>query len=808
LIVWDFIKYARDHEIPVGPGRGSAVGSVVSYVLKITDLDPLKFNLIFERFLNPERISMPDIDTDFCVERRDEVIGYVTEKYGKDRVAQIVTFGTMAARAAVRDAGRALGVPLPDVDKVAKMIPSGPGGLSIADALEQIPELKLQYAGSPQIRKLLETAKDIEGLARNAGTHAAGVVISAGPLIDYAPLVKFNDGGVNTQFDMVWVEKIGLLKMDFLGLRNLTVMDSAVREIRRTVNPDFDLAKIPLDNDKTYEMLSRGETMGVFQFESDGYKRFCVELKPSRFEDIIAAGALYRPGPMDWIPEYISNKHGRTKPKYLHPKLEPILAETYGVAAYQEQVMQIARDVAGFTMGQADELRKVMGKKQKEKIPVYREKFIDGAKAASNIDRDLAEQIFAFVEPFAGYGFNKSHAAAYGMVSYQTAYLKANYPLQYLTALMSSVRDKTDKLVEYIDEAKKMRIEVLPPDVNESLTDFAVVGERIRFGLAAVKGVGEGAVQSIINARNDSGRFTDLFDLAKRVDSKQVNRRVFEALIKCGALDAFPGNRAQMLGALDTALDLAAHATREKELGQFSLFGDAAEHAPALVPTLPNISAPGSREMLAWEKETLGIFVSGHPLSDVQDVLVRSGATLIKDLRTVDDDAMVTIAGMVTSVRRTMTKAGQQMLIAQIEDTTGASDVVVFSKMYPLVQQLFVEDALLVVKGRLRLRERPGASPGEEGPVDLSVSANEVSVFDPPARAVSAIPVSRWHVEVDSRDQIDRLAALVDEWPGDVPVVMHARGKAQRLARTLASDHRLRGELERIFGRGNVRHDA
>ncbi|MGC2242562.1 MAG: DNA polymerase III subunit alpha [Candidatus Aquilonibacter sp.] len=808
LIVWDFIKYARDHEIPVGPGRGSAVGSVASYCLKITDLDPLKFNLFFERFLNPDRISMPDIDTDFCVDRRDEVIAYVTEKYGKDRVAQIVTFGTMAARAAVRDAGRALGVPLPDVDKVAKMSPSGPGGLSIEQALEQIPELKMASASSPQIRKLLDTAKDIEGLARNAGTHAAGVVISAGPLIDYAPLVKFNDGGVNTQFDMIWVEKIGLLKMDFLGLRNLTVMNSAVAEIRRTVDGNFELAKIADDDRKTYEMLSRGETMGVFQFESDGMKRVCAELKPSRFEDVIALVALYRPGPMEWIPQYISNKHGRTKPKYLHAKLEPILAETYGVAVFQEQVMQMARDIAGFSLGEADELRKVMGKKQKEKIPEYRKKFIDGAKATSDINRDLADKIFAFIEPFAGYGFNKSHAAAYGWIAYQTAYLKANHPLQYLCALMTSVKDKTDKLVEYIDEAKKTGITVLPPDINESLTDFAVVGDRIRFGLAAVKGVGEGAVRSIIETREADGKFTDLFDLAKRVDSKQVNRRVFEALIKCGALDELTGNRAQNLAALDVALDLAAHATREKELGQVSLFGDASEHAPSLTPTLPMISAPTTREMLAWEKETLGIFVSGHPLADVQSLLVRGGATLMKDLRAVDDDAMVTVAGMVTSVRRTLTKSGQQMLIAQLEDTSGACDVVVFSKMYPAVQGLFTEDEILVVKGRLRLRERPGAAPGEEGPVELSVSANEVNVFEIPARVAPSAAVREWHVEVGSRDQIDRLAALVDDWPGHVPVTMHASGRSHRLTRTVAADHRLRSELERIFGRGNVRHDA
>ena len=470
--------------------------------------------------------------------------------------------------------------------------------------------------------------------------------------------------------------------------------------------------------------------------------------------------------------------------------------------------MQIARDIAGFSLGEADELRKVMGKKQKEKIPEYRKKFIDGAKATSDINRDLADKIFAFIEPFAGYGFNKSHAAAYGWIAYQTAYLKANHPLQYLCALMTSVKDKTDKLVEYIDEAKKTGITVLPPDINESLTDFAVVGDRIRFGLAAVKGVGEGAVRSIIETREADGKFTDLFDLAKRVDSKQVNRRVFEALIKCGALDELTGNRAQNLAALDVALDLAAHATREKELGQVSLFGDASEHAPSLTPTLPMISAPTTREMLAWEKETLGIFVSGHPLADVQSLLVRGGATLMKDLRAVDDDAMVTVAGMVTSVRRTLTKSGQQMLIAQLEDTSGACDVVVFSKMYPAVQGLFTEDEILVVKGRLRLRERPGAAPGEEGPVELSVSANEVNVFEIPARVAPSAAVREWHVEVGSRDQIDRLAALVDDWPGHVPVTMHASGRSHRLTRTVAADHRLRSELERIFGRGNVRHDA
>jgi len=805
LIVWDFIKYARDHGIPVGPGRGSAVGSLVAYCLRITDLEPLRFNLLFERFLNPERISMPDIDTDFCVERRDEVIEYVTEKYGKDRVAQIVTFGTMAARAAIRDAGRALGVPLPDVDRIAKLVPSGPGGMPISRAIDQIAELKSLYATRPEIRKLLDTAKEIEGLARNAGTHAAGVVISAGPLMDYTPLVRFGDGGINTQYDMDWIERIGLLKMDFLGLRNLTVMENAVAEIRRTVDAGFNLEAVTFDDRKTYEMLGRGETMGVFQLESEGMKRVCAELRPSRFEDIIALVALYRPGPMDWIPQYIANKHGRSKPQYLHAKLEPILAETYGTPVYQEQAMQMARDIAGFTMSEADELRKVIGKKQKEKIPFYQEKFVSGALATCGIERPLAERLFHFIEPFAGYGFNKSHAAAYAWIAYQTAFLKANHPLQYLAALMTSVKDKTDKLVEYIDEAKNVGIEVLPPDVNESLIDFAVVGRAIRFGLAAVKGVGEAAVGAIIETREKGGRFTDLFDLAERVDPKQVNRRVFEALIKCGALDGVPGNRAQKLAALDTALELAARTTRDAELGQVSLFTETQAQGPTLAPKLPNVAAPTTREMLTWERETLGIFVSGHPLAEIAPLLARSGAVPIRDLQRIPDEAAVTIAGAVTGVRRTLTKSGQQLLIAQVEDTTGVCDVVLFSKSYAQLHQLFENDAIVIVKGRLRLRERPGAAPGDEPRVELSVAANEVTRFVPPAVSAVAANARGWHVDVTDRDQIDRLARLIDEWPGEVPVVMHVRGRAQRVARAIASDARVRGELERIFAPAGVR---
>ncbi|MGA2393576.1 MAG: DNA polymerase III subunit alpha [Candidatus Lustribacter sp.] len=801
LIVWDFIKYARDRDIPVGPGRGSAVGSIVAYCLRITDLDPIKFKLLFERFLNPERISMPDIDTDFCVERRDEVIHYVTEKYGKERVAQIVTFGTMAARAAVRDAGRALAVPLPDVDRVAKLIPSGPGGLSIAAALEQIPELKLLYNGDPQIRKLLDTANSIEGLARHASTHAAGVVISKNPLTDHVPLVKLGEGDVNTQYDMNVVERVGLLKFDFLGLRNLTVMKAASDEIRRTTTPDFDLATIPDDDARTYEMLGRGETLGVFQLESDGMKRVCVELKPSGLDDVIALVALYRPGPMDWIPDFIASKHGRKTPKYLHPKLVPILSDTYGIACYQEQVMQIARDLAGFTLGQADELRKVMGKKQKDKIPYYREKFIAGC-GANDIGPALAADIFAFIEPFAGYGFNKSHAAAYGWIAYQTGYLKANYRLQYFAALMSSVRDKTDKLVEYIEEAKKMGIAVLPPDVNESLVDFAVVGSQIRFGLAAVKGIGEGAVDAILAARAAGGKFTDLFDLTKRVDLKTVNRKVYEALIKCGALDALPGNRAQLLDALDGALDAAARESRDRELGQSSLFGMLEEAAPAFTPSLRPLAAPSTMTLLTWEKETLGIFVSGHPLADVADALARTGATPIKDLAGLEDDSPARVAGLVTAVRRTLTKAQQQMLFATIEDMTGSIECIVFPKSYPQLQPAFVEDAIVVINGRVRSRERRGAVPGEEAPLELSLSVNEVQRFE---RQAPPPEVPGWHVTVSSRNHVDELARLLEESPGMVPLVFHANGQTKRSSRGIANAPYVKAELERIVGPQNVR---
>jgi len=589
--------------------------------------------------------------------------------------------------------------------------------------------------------------------------------------------------------------------MDFLGLRNLTVMKAAMDEIRRTVNPDFDIATIPDDDKKTYDMIGRGETLGMFQLESDGMKRVCVELKPSQLEDVVALVALYRPGPMEWIPDYIAGKHGRKKPTYIHPKLEPILAETYGIACYQEQVLRIARDLAGFSMGQADELRKVVGKKQKEKIPVYKEKFVNGC-VENGIGEEVAERVFSFIEPFAGYGFNKAHAVAYGWIAYQTAYLKANYPLQYFAALMSSVRDKTEKLVEYIDEAKKMGIAVLPPDINASLVDFAVVGEQIRFGLAAVKGVGENAVRSILDAREAGGPFTDLFEMVKRVDVKAVNRKVYEALTKCGALDPLPGNRAQLLDALDSALEVAARETRDREMGQASLFGTIEEPQTSLTPVLRFLPPPSTMEQLGWEKETLGIFVSGHPLADVAEALARTGAAPIRDLRGYEDDSPVKIAGLVTAVRRTLTKAQSQMLIATVEDTTGAIEVVVFPKQYADLQARFIEDGIVVITGRLRLRERRGSTPGEEVPLELNVSANEVQAFDRNSVRTGPPPPDGWHVTVTSREHIDGLALLISEWSGTTPLVLHINGST--VQRGVASDRRVRERLVSIVGEANV----
>ena len=810
LIVWDFIRYAREHGIPVGPGRGSAAGSLVAYALRIADVDPLRYNLFFERFLNPERITMPDIDTDFCFERRDEVIEYVTQKYGADRVAQIVTFGTMAARAAVRDVGRVMGVPLADVDRIAKLIPNIPTNpVTIRQAIDTVPELTVIYQQNPQARKLLDTAMRVEGLARHASTHAAGVVIAPGPITEYAPLVKLGDKDVNTQYSMEWVERVGLLKMDFLGLRTLTVMEAAAREIRRTRDPEFSLDDIALDDPKTYELLSSGQTTGVFQLESAGMRRYISELKPTRIEDVIAMVALYRPGPMDWIPDFIAGKHGRRKITYVHPKLEPILEETYSVAVYQEQVMQICRDLAGYTVGQADAMRKVIGKKIKEKIPVEREKFVKGC-AANGLDKALAERIWQFIEPFAGYGFNKAHSVCYGLLAYRTAWLKANHPLAFMAALLTSVKGSTDKVVEYLAECATLRLRILPPDVNESGTNFTVVDGAIRFGLGALKNVGEGAIAELIDKRA-TGPFASLADLCARVDTRQVNRRVLEALIKAGALDGLTGNRAQQLAGLEAALDYGQQLARDRDLGQTSLFGGhGGDTLPP--PPLPPVKDLAQAARLSYEKEATGVYISGHPLSDKAADLARKTTSSIAGLRDLDEDEVTVVGGVVSATRRVITKAGGQMLIARLEDMTSAVEVVVFPKWYQLLSPVFLDDAVIIVKGRVKERRSIGrpavqaaaAEGADDDRPEVSLQAMEAWPFEkaralhtgaadvqrrPVARQSPAEPVIAAGDVVAARDDsaaVDDAATNLE--PAGLPASAAASERNRELHVKLAGD--------------------
>ncbi len=829
LIVWDFIRYAREHGIPVGPGRGSAAGSIVAYALGISDVDPLRYNLFFERFLNPDRISMPDIDTDFCFERRDEVIAYVTQKYGADRVAQIVTFGTMAARAAVRDVGRVMGVPLADVDRIAKLIPNIPANpITIQQAIESVPELTSAYQRDPQARKLLDTAKRVEGLARHASTHAAGVVIAPGPITEFAPLVRLGDNDVNTQYSMEWVERVGLLKMDFLGLRTLTVLEAAAAEIRRTADSDFTLENIPLDDQKTFAMLSAGQTTGVFQLESAGMRRYIAELKPTRIEDVIAMVALYRPGPMDWINDFIAGKHGRRAIAYLHPKLEPILEETYGVAVYQEQIMQICRDLAGYTAGQADEMRKVIGKKIKEKIPVERKKFIAGC-VAHGIDEPLAAKIWQFIEPFAGYGFNKAHSVCYGLLAYRTAWLKANYPLAFMAALLTSVKQNTDKLVEYLADCAQRKLRILPPDVNESGKDFTVVHDAIRFGLAAVKNVGEGAVREIIQTRSE-GPFTSLSDICSRVDCRIVNRRVLESLIKAGALDSLPGNRSEQLAGLDAALEYGQHGAQQRALGQPSLF--AAEDGNGLPPpSLPRREPPSSTVRLAQEKEAIGVYISGHPLAEKADELAKRTTHTIASLRELPEDETVAIGGVITASRRVVTKAGGQMLVAKLEDLTGTVEVVVFPKWFPDLSPLLLDEAIVVVSGRVKERRAIGKPPGyiepqtsdeekQERP-EVSVQALEAWPFnqarylnqgtrghvansDRPAALAVHI---RLHGDADDETRLERLRELIRSAnTGDDKVYLHAghNGDSRPLRQPVQLTPALREGFAAVFGADNV----
>ncbi|TCL55839.1 DNA polymerase III catalytic subunit DnaE type [Hydrogenispora ethanolica] len=701
LIVRDFVQFAKKNGIMVGPGRGSAAGSLVAYLLGITNLDPMEYNLLFERFLNPERISMPDIDIDFCFERRGEVINYVRKRFGEERVAQIITFGTMAARAAVRDVGRALGLPYGEVDRVAKLIPHELG-ISIAEARNASPELKELEANNPKIARLLAIAERIEGFPRHASTHAAGVVIAGEPLTDHLPLTRSNEGEITTQFPMEDIEAIGLLKMDFLGLRTLTVLRDAIAWLASNRGQIIDLDRIPLNDPATYRALSDGHTLGMFQLESAGIRRLLMRLKPERIADLTALMALYRPGPLGsgMVDDFIKVRHGQQRANYLHPSLEPILAETGGVILYQEQVMQIASALGGFTLGQADLIRRAMGKKKPEVLAAMGEQFVAGA-MAQGISHEVAVQIFDLMEYFSGYGFNKSHSAAYALVVYQTAYFKTNYPQEYMAALLTSVIGNPDKVGLYIEECRRMKLPILGPDVNVSHHSFHPEGAGIRFGLLGIKNIGGGAIDKIIAERRN-GPFLSLYDFCQRVSGQLVNKRVIESLILAGALEGTGANRRQMMAGLDRILENTVKQTNKAQLSLMDSFNeDGFQYDPGL-PVLPEFSR---REILQFEKEYLGVYLSGHPLDEWREKFQQNGIGAIGELEEEPDGKEALLGGVVTSWRAIATKSGSTMAGIRLEDWTGVVEVIVFPKLYLEVKDGYQPDRVALVKGRLEKQD-------------------------------------------------------------------------------------------------------
>lgn len=714
LIVQDFVNWAKNAGIVVGPGRGSAAGSIVSYLLGITNIDPIKYNLLFERFLNPERISMPDIDLDFADTRRDEVIEYVAKKYGRDHVAQIITFGTMAARAAIRDTGRALGYPYSFCDQIAKMIPFNPiQGEKIGwlkKCLENVPELKAAYSSNPDAKRLLDSALKLEGVARHASTHACGVVVSPRPLKEFLPLqyaVKGQKSKNNsereqalvTQYEMHAVEDLGLLKMDFLGLRNLTIIENTLALIKKLHGIEANIENVPLGDEKTFRLFREGKTTGLFQFESSGMKRYLKELKPTELEDLIAMVALYRPGPMEYIPTYVKRKHGQEKVYYLHPKLEPILKNTHGIGVYQEQMMQIARDLAGYTLPEADTLRKAIGKKIKSLLNEQQEKFISGM-LKNNFSQNTAEAIWGLFPPFARYGFPRAHAACYALIAYQTGYLKAHFPTEFMASLMTAEGFETERIAELIEEAREMGLEVLPPDVNESFENFTVVSDKkIRFGLNPVKNVGENIVGAIIATRKSGGKFASLTDFLERVTHKDLNKKSLESLIRCGALDNF-GERNQLLNNIETLLEYSRSYERNKSSGQVSLFGASPELYSSsinLVKTEPALK----KDKLQWEKELLGLYVTEHPLQEYAEKLKLRGVLPLKNLNIDLRGQKILAGGIISGVKKIITKSGESMLFVKLEDLTGRTEVLVFPRVLSGNPNLWQEDKILMIKGRL-----------------------------------------------------------------------------------------------------------
>lgn len=797
LIVWDLIKYARDRGIPVGPGRGSVVGSLVAYSLRITDIDPLQYDLFFERFLNPERIAPPDIDMDFCMNRRAEVIDYVAEKYGRDSVCQIITFGTMAARGVIRDVGRSLNIPYADVDRIAKLIPNELNA-TIDKALEQEPRLHEEMR-KPQIEHLIRIARRLEGLSRHSSTHAAGVVIAPKPLLELIPLAKSNKDELTTQYSMKDLEAIGLLKMDFLALTTLTVLDNAVKHIRAQEGIRLDLDSLPRNDPKVYALFSEGKTNGIFQFESGGMKAELRRLKPARFEDLIALNALYRPGPMDMIPDFIKRKHGQIHVQYLHPVLEEILKETYGVIVYQEQVMQIASKMGGLTLGEADLLRKAMGKKLISVMTSMRDKFLAGARA-NRIPDKVAVQVFDLMEQFAKYGFNKSHATAYALLAYQTAYLKVYFPVQFMAALLSSEVGNTDKIVMYIAECRDMGIQVLPPDVNESQLHFHPSGGKIRFGLLAIRNVGQGAIESILEHRKANGSFTSLYQFCEAVDNRAVNKRVLESLIKSGALDSMGWRRAQLMALADSAIEQGQRVQRDRNSGQKGLFSAMAGPAAMPEPAPPDLPEWSSEQLLTYEKETLGYYVSGHPLDCFASELGRYSKKSLAELTAEGTAAECKVAGIVTDLRTRRTKKGELMAVFSLEDLSGTVETVAFPSVYSKYTALFEADTPVLVIGRFEVDEnackiicseiQPLAGIKERNARKLRIRASTLDLSsDAGARLYRLLELNRGETGIE----------LELYHPGEFRVTIHAADFVK-----VRSCPELIREIEGICGAGSV----
>lgn len=818
LIVQDFINWAKGQGIVVGPGRGSAAGSIVAYLTNITNVDPLRYKLLFERFLNPDRVSMPDIDIDFADIRRDEVIRYAERKYGKDHVAFIITFGTMAARAAVRDVGRVLGLPYSYCDRVAKLIPMF---TDLATALDSVQELREIYANDPDAKRLLDSAKKLEGVARHASRHACGVVITKDPLVEYVPLQRAgqDDDAIITQYSLHPVEDLGLLKIDFLGLSNLTILQKAIEIVEKIRGIKVDTDSLNLEDRKTFRLLQKGQTIGVFQLESSGMRRYLKELKPTTLEDIIAMVALYRPGPMEFIPRFIEGKHGKRVTSFIHPKLEPILETTYGVAVYQEQVMQIARDIAGFTMAEADVLRKAVGKKIASLLGEQRVKFVNGA-VKNGITRETAESIFAFIEPFARYGFNRAHAACYGLIAYQTAYFKANFPAEFMASLLSSDQHNTDRIAIEVEECRQMGLAVLPPDINESFASFTVVVEprqstgqkniesgteprTIRFGLNAIKNVGEHVVETIIAERKAHGPFSSLDDFLSRVHSKDLNKKSLESLAKSGALDSL-AERNQILGNIDTLLHYAKASETAANNGQTNLFGMLPmDNAPSL--RLRNVAPSDERQKLGWERELLGLYISSHPLRPHAELLTKVTTSCV-DCHHGKRSSTVKLGGLVTNIQKILTRTGEPMLFVRLEDMTGSLELLVFPKVLATKPTLWQIDQIVLVEGKLS--DKDGV---------MKVLVNEAWEYTPenlpqqfqptknvPARPEPAEIVS---IAVPARSEpqlFENLKTLLGSHPGDVRVFLTIDGTNG--ARRIETHYRvhctqqLMQEVERLLG--------